>query len=661
MDGIVYTDRQPKPLASTPSKAFLLFPTDLWFEVIEYLLVTDVIRLRAVSRNFYRIVSSPVVWKRLLRKMRIQLPWQPLPISSLTAKATENVIRRALCLDVNWQRIGSRTGMLSTSLPSVERPYMVRILPGGKWLVAATKSSEDESYAVVVWDLENPQDRGGGCALLAKCRTRTIISHLVVRYMHHEGKQGIAIGTLRLIGEKPATKMEVCVLHISLDNLERLSKNQPPEGLPFKLIELHKSRCQIAYMSIEGKILTVVHRPRTLMFMDLETKKSAQLKLYVPQDGRRHSIQGCKILPFQNQVFVIRLIYAEDHTSYAFEMHEFPPWDTTVKEPAPIQHQVFEEVAASSFVMSDLVVRQASADRPSVKEMEESCHYASPISIFAHTVRPKGIIHWQLVPQLKTTNTPPRNFSAMMDVSITPNLIGHNPAFPAPSNPYPPNGPFIHPGFAAGAPIPPQFPGSVNPGAQGNGVSALANATFPNTHGVPTQFASVSRVSSELGKDGPTAMLPQYSLPATRLAHYWFEEGDQKPTVLPGADRSVFWTRPHETRADSPPMRNLLAYMTRVPRQRHFDKSCGETELDAAFLDSYDPTVNDDSYIDLMTAADDPSSSQDDRRLKQLRLIQDFIEAVQLGTPNAAFDESSGKLCIVAGKPTKLLLLDYAV
>jgi hypothetical protein len=50
-----------------------------------------------------------------------------------------------------------------------------------------------------------------------------------------------------------------------------------------------------------------------------------------------------------------------------------------------------------------------------------------------------------------------------------------------------------------------------------------------------------------------------------------------------------------------------------------------------------------------------------DKRLKHLRLTQEFIDAVQAGTQNAAFDEGSGKLCLAAGKPTDLYLLDYAV
>lgn len=211
------------------------------------------------------------------------LPYQPTPIASLSAKAVESLIRRAIRVDENWHQ--ARPNALTKTLESVERPYIVKLLPGGRWLVAATRSSEDQSYAVVVWDMENPDERGGGCALLAKCRTRTEISQMCVRYMVHKGKQGIAIATLRPIGEKPSTKTEVCVIHITLEALERLSAFEEVDAPPFELVELHKTRCQISYISIEGTILSLTHRPRTLMFLDLVTKKSSQLKLPNPIDG----------------------------------------------------------------------------------------------------------------------------------------------------------------------------------------------------------------------------------------------------------------------------------------------------------------------------------------------------------------------------------------
>lgn len=122
--------------------------------------------------------------------------------------------------------------------------------------------------------------------LLAKCRTRTRVSQMVVRYMSHKGKPGIAIATLRAIGDKPATKTEVCVIHISLEALEKLSANQDPGGPPFNLVELHKTRCQVAFLNLEGVLLSVIHRPRTLMFLDLETKQSSQLKLPHSNEGQ---------------------------------------------------------------------------------------------------------------------------------------------------------------------------------------------------------------------------------------------------------------------------------------------------------------------------------------------------------------------------------------
>jgi hypothetical protein len=61
-----------------------------------------------------------------------------------------------------------------------------------------------------------------------------------------------------------------------------------------------------------------------------------------------------------------------------------------------------------------------------------------------------------------------------------------------------------------------------------------------------------------------------------------------------------------------------------------------------------------------VNSLDGPTNGPDDGRLKQMSLPPDFKEAVQQGTQNVAFDETSGKLCIVAGRPTKILLLDYA-
>jgi hypothetical protein len=153
------------------------------------------------------------------------------------------------------------------------------------------------------------------------------------------------------------------------------------------------------------------------------------------------------------------------------------------------------------------------------------------------------------------------------------------------------------------------------------------------------------------------ALEPQYILPAIRVAHYIFEENDQKPTILAGSDRSVFWTRPLETRADHPPMRNLLGYTSKI---NHTQSNYATANGIAA------PITISDSQEEWGLEAQSTQAAQGeenlrDGRLKQLRLPPDFVTCVQVGTQNVTFDESSCKLCIVADKPTRLFVLDYAV
>ena len=346
-------------------------------------------------------------------------------------------------------------------------------------------------------------------------------------------------------------------------------------------------------------------------------------------------------------MLVIRLIYSEERTSYAFELYEIPVWDTIAKDPTPLSQQMFEEAAASSFVISDGLARQPNSDHPTAKEKADNNHYLSPISIFAHTIRPKGIIHWQIDPISIPSHPVPLNMAN--GHSIVPNVIGQNPAFPAvPPNP-----------DAEGTVSPPplvQLP--MNIGFPFFGGPLLHMAGFPPHLLNPPSFPQAAVDVDAPMDDGSFEVVEprlQYVLPAKRLAHYWFEDNDQKPTVLPGVDRAVFWTRPMETRADYPPMRNLLAYTTKAPAPYSTVapsvRGSGTNGEDMGTWGFHAETTTINSHN---------GTNLPDKRLKHLRLTQEFIEAVQSGTQNAAFDEGSGKLCLAAGKPTDLYLLDYA-
>jgi hypothetical protein len=371
-----------------------------------------------------------------------------------------------------------------------------------------------------------------------------------------------------------------------------------------------------------------------------------------------------------------------------------------VKEPPPLQHQVFEEVAASSFSISEIIIRQPSHDHPTEEDMISNGHYAAPISIFANTMRPKGIIHWQITPKLvpladttTVTCADPRG-----PQSVVPGWISHNPAFsapapqPAPTVQGPPAGPFTatgaHPQVNIFGPIfgwhhlnAPQWQFGQPPLM--THAPFLNGATVPPAPGPHATAMSggedLDLTMTDQNEDlGP--LTPHYRLPALRLAHYWFEENDQKPTVAAGADRSVFWTRPTDNRADFPPMRNLLAYSSQSPKSSRHHAGYPYAGSGSNFGPLASGGLDGDSW-GILSACDDgsmagdgdggsmmgdtggldgPTNGPDDGRLKQLSLPIGFKEAVEQGTQSVTFDETSGKLCIVAGKPTKILLLDYA-
>jgi hypothetical protein len=103
---------------------------------------------------------------------------------------------------------------------------------------------------------------------------------LLVKWMIWEKEQGLALVMLRLLdGTKTIKKTEVHVVHISLDKLHHLSVDMILDAPPFKEVQTHKNRCQIAQVSLEDHVLLLTHRPRTLMFVNLLTRDTCQIKL----------------------------------------------------------------------------------------------------------------------------------------------------------------------------------------------------------------------------------------------------------------------------------------------------------------------------------------------------------------------------------------------
>jgi hypothetical protein len=304
---------------------------------------------------------------------------------------------------------------------------------------------------------------------------------------------------------------------------------------------------------------------------------------------------------------------------------------------------------------------QPAADYPTREEMLENNFYAAPISIVANIAQPRGFIHWVIQPEM------------LPDPILVANADPANPL---------------------------------------NG--AVAEPSTPLTP--PKRIVSRPTLTSRSYSGAATpsesddTLVPVYSLPATKVSIFQFEEADQKTSAIPGVSKMLLWTRPAEKRADCPPMLNLFAYITqrRVIQQVLWTPGPGylayqaaltqvQAQLQAQGPANTDVTTIAETHVPYTsntvsnaipangavpignTTAPAPSHLPSPvgpsatalptpppalpagtliGRLVSLPMPRDFIEAVQLSTQSVAFDESSGKIGIVAGKTQILFLLD---
>ena len=312
---------------------------------------------------------------------------------------------------------------------------------------------------------------------------------------------------------------------------------------------------------------------------------------------------------------------------------------------------------------------QPGVDYPTRDEMVKNTFYAAPISIVAHIAQPRGFIHWIIQPALLPD---PRIIAQREAANPFDGTIADSPTLPMP---------------------------------------IVSRPTLPPR----------SRSEGGLLSETDDTLIPIYSLPATKVAAFQFEEADQKTSAIPGLSKMLLWTRPAESRADSPPMLNLFAYRvvqqtlwttgpgyldyqaaqaqvqgqtqaqlqaqlqlqvqmpTPTPAQAPANVNAnGVAEANAAPTSGAGPNalpIHGGNPAGAVTGAPSPSAvgppptplpaptpalptAKLSGRLASLQMPRDFIDAAQLSTHSVAFDESSGKVGIVAGKNQILFLLD---
>jgi hypothetical protein len=179
-------------------------PNDVLLDgVLHLLAVKDILSVRMVNKWFYTLTHHPSIWKRLLRRLDLQIP--PLPPTSrrsfanLTGFEAERLFVRSLSLTKNFSS-QSPTPYWARAVEAFHCVQSMVILPGGIYLVASVREETRDSFAIVIFVLDY---RNGGALPLAKVNTPTQAYNLQAKYMKLHGQDGIVIAyTIRDVRSK---------------------------------------------------------------------------------------------------------------------------------------------------------------------------------------------------------------------------------------------------------------------------------------------------------------------------------------------------------------------------------------------------------------------------------------------------------------------------
>lgn len=146
---------------------------------------------------FFLLTHEPVIWKRFLEHMNVPIPFLR-PTFRYSFEATdfevEQLVTRAVSVDDNWRRPTPR--LHSTEIVSAYYKVLeMKMLPGGKYLVASVKDISCYRYFLMIYSLEHPTPEGRKA--IARCATTGKAFNLQAKYMKYKGVHGIMISYLQ--------------------------------------------------------------------------------------------------------------------------------------------------------------------------------------------------------------------------------------------------------------------------------------------------------------------------------------------------------------------------------------------------------------------------------------------------------------------------------
>ncbi|KAJ7150379.1 hypothetical protein C8R46DRAFT_1124821 [Mycena filopes] len=423
-------------------------PLDIYVDhIFIHLPIEDILALRGVDKTFFLLTHEPVIWKRFLERMKTPIP--PIrPTFRYSLQATdlevEQLVSRAISLEDNWRRDEPRV-IDRQVVNSHHRVLDMRLLPGGKFLVASVRDLSNHRYFITLFSLDHPQ----GKRAIARVPTISKAYDLQAKYMKHNGVYGIMIAYTRRTfknGEQcgidpsdysdtdaidppfPFIYESLC-LHVSLEALEELvdPRVRPgskefynlavARGPPFLQVSIYESETRITSLTLfelkKKAHVAFVQQPRKMVFIDLDSGVLSPMLIhnYNNFPEHAHQIRTIRVLSDQNDVVVIRTIFSEptpDHPIpiHFMEMFHIPdhPGNATVK---PFERWPVDPRTYDSFHLSDPVTPSIGIDHPN---LQPASGCPPPISLFCRTLDPVGIVHYLIWPRIEEEPNQPTRY-----------------------------------------------------------------------------------------------------------------------------------------------------------------------------------------------------------------------------------------------------------
>ncbi|CAA7268055.1 unnamed protein product [Cyclocybe aegerita] len=408
-------------------------------DIFPYLLIDELLSLRKTCKVFYLLTHEPIIWKRYMRRLRVPLA-QLRPTFKFTERISnheiEFLVTRACAVERSWRR-GIPRIKGRRILASQYKIIDLKLVPGGKFLVASAKDKCNYRFYILVYAL----DVMYGSRLLARLPTFFKVYDIQAQYMDYKGVPGMMISYVRRRFENGAPPYidvsdyghttpidthhpliyDACCIHMRLDAVEELIRpDLNPHGAkenylaaaytleaPFRDVFRHELPAEIhsaSLFSVDNQPhMGFAVRNQSVALVELNTGRKVTFCFEdVPGfEGRPHRIRALRFLPSQNDILVIRSISTIPGTpeTHAFEIYSVPG--------QPGYHRVRPKYAwecedkwglNTEFTISDPAnfARKTGPDHPDILRRE----YCPPtIWVFAPSENPKGATYWYFRPE----------------------------------------------------------------------------------------------------------------------------------------------------------------------------------------------------------------------------------------------------------------------